>query len=194
MTEDVVETFPLKDGRVLKIIQDTDPQDPRTFFDNVGIMVCWHRRYELGDEQPKESPDNWWEEHEKEMKVALPLRLYDHSGITMSIGSGPHPFDPQGWDSGQVGWIYTTKERILKILGEGKWTDEDIIEILTHEVKTYDQHLTNEVYGFTISKSEECNLGHDHEEVTDSCWGFYGHDWWDNGLMATAGVTKEMIG
>jgi hypothetical protein len=31
------------------------PFNPRKEFDNFGTMVCWHGRYELGDEQPKES-------------------------------------------------------------------------------------------------------------------------------------------
>ena len=32
----------------LKIVQDTDPESPRTW-DNLGTMVCFHKRYELGD-------------------------------------------------------------------------------------------------------------------------------------------------
>jgi hypothetical protein len=40
------------------IEQDTTPFSPRED-DNVGTMVCWHRRYDLGDEQPKDSPDEY---------------------------------------------------------------------------------------------------------------------------------------
>ena len=35
-----------------KIYTDEDAANPRTEFDNVGTMVCWHRGYNLGDEQP----------------------------------------------------------------------------------------------------------------------------------------------
>ena len=35
----------------LRIEQDTDATSPRDW-DNTGIMVCWHSRYNLGDEQP----------------------------------------------------------------------------------------------------------------------------------------------
>lgn len=37
----------------LKIEHDDSPESPREW-DNLGTMVCWHNRYNLGDEQPKE--------------------------------------------------------------------------------------------------------------------------------------------
>lgn len=36
-------------GFNIQIIQDNDPQNPRTEWDNLGTMVCWHSRYHLGD-------------------------------------------------------------------------------------------------------------------------------------------------
>jgi hypothetical protein len=46
-----------KIGRYLiQIDYDDDPQDPREW-DNLGTMACWHRKYNLGDEQPKEDVD-----------------------------------------------------------------------------------------------------------------------------------------
>lgn len=38
-------------GYTINIIQDTNPQNPspRTEWDNLGTMVCWHNRYNLGD-------------------------------------------------------------------------------------------------------------------------------------------------
>jgi len=43
----------------IRIEQVQDPINPRTDFDHAGTMVCWHRRYDLGDEQPKLGPDDW---------------------------------------------------------------------------------------------------------------------------------------
>lgn len=40
--------------RRVRIIADSDPESPREW-ENVGTMVCWHRRYNLGDQQPSES-------------------------------------------------------------------------------------------------------------------------------------------
>jgi len=42
----------------LKIEHDCDPQSPREW-DNLGTMVCWHRNYYLGDEQPSEDPQEY---------------------------------------------------------------------------------------------------------------------------------------
>lgn len=108
------------------LIPDRDPESPRDW-DTLGTMVCWHNRYNLGDEQPKCDPEEWArdlageivgaddpelipDEHvvrilEKHV-VMLPLNLYDHSGITMSTSSFSCP-----WDSGQVGYIYCTLDQ-----------------------------------------------------------------------------------
>jgi len=32
----------------IKIIHDPDPESPRDY-DNLGTMICWHRRYNFGD-------------------------------------------------------------------------------------------------------------------------------------------------
>ena len=42
--------------RRVRIVHDPDPINPRKDYDNLGTMLCWHRRYTLGDEQPKENP------------------------------------------------------------------------------------------------------------------------------------------
>lgn len=139
------------------------------------------------------------------LAVILPLRLYDHSGITMSVGSGAHWQDPGGWDSGQVGWIYATEEDAKTNWGIENWNEtterdgktityKEFSEILLRgEVETYDQYLTGDVYGFKLIKKtpktwvnkedpteEEEEI--DEEEV-DSCWGFHTSDWKENGMM-----------
>lgn len=42
----------------LRIEHDEFPESPRDW-DNAGTMVCWHNRYNLGDEQPNEDPEEW---------------------------------------------------------------------------------------------------------------------------------------
>ena len=44
--------------------------------------------------------------------VVLPLYLYDHSGITMSCDL-TYPYNDR-WDSGQVGWIYASHQRVSR--------------------------------------------------------------------------------
>lgn len=214
-------------GVKVKIFPDEDPQNPRED-DNVGIMVCWHRNYSLGDEQPKIDGPEWMdrlafdvhsgledyldnglytktvtashssvdeEQRKAQVKaynvqrreiiqavlekhyVMLPLFLYDHSGITMSTGA----FSCR-WDSGQVGWIYTTLEKVREMYkgctGDQaayatatKWTPElraEMVKRLESEVEIYDQYLTGDIYGYVIEDDDGNDL--------DSCWGFYGID------------------
>lgn len=148
---------------------DQDPESPRDW-DNVGTMVCWHRNYRLGDKHEYKTPQDFIESDDyKTAAVILPLRLYDHSGITMSVGSGPSPFDPGGWDSGQVGWIFVGPERAKSEWGDGPDGLAKADKYLRGEVETYDQFLTGAVYGFVI-KDESGNQ-------VDSCWGHYGMDY-----------------
>lgn len=55
-----VSTFEYDNGLVGRIFFDEDAPNPRTEFDcHLGTMVCWHSRYNLGDEQPELSADDF---------------------------------------------------------------------------------------------------------------------------------------
>ena len=184
------ESIDLNDGNVLKIYQDEYAENPRNW-DNLGTMVCFHRRYSLGDEHDYSDPDEfkeWWEEH-GDGGIRLPLYLYDHSGITIRTTPFSCP-----WDSGQVGYIYVTVDRIREEYREqviDMTKSEDILIILNHgitedtyekvrtvlegEVKTYDQYLTGDIYFYVLENSKG--------EIIDSCGGFYGHDPKSNGML-----------
>ena len=165
---------------LIEVIQDESPESPREW-DNLGTMICFHGRYNLGDKHDYRSGDySGWDEQRKDIEknenvcVILPLYLYDHSGITMKTS----PFGCN-WDSGQVGWIVVSKENVRKEFGVKRITKEiieKVTNILEGEVKTYDQYLTGEIYGYKIYKVTECELGHEHKEELDSCWGFYGEE------------------
>jgi hypothetical protein len=174
----IMESFQVN-GMTVKIMQDSDPSDPRTEFSNVGTMVCWHKRYSLGDVQPTEEPIEFlrqimetrvysetrkWvpddiseDDINKYMNkhfVILPLYLMDHSGLSISTS----PFGCL-WDSGQVGFIYVDKES----------KDYDDLTVgLKFEVETYDKFLSGDVWGYTIMTEKG--------EVIDFCSGFYGFD------------------
>ena len=40
----------MKQPYLLQVMYDDEPLNPRTDYDNFGKMVCWHSRYNLGDE------------------------------------------------------------------------------------------------------------------------------------------------
>ena len=140
-----------KDGFTLYLMQDSYTESPREW-DNLGTMVCWHRRYELGDKHKFYSPDDfdeWWKENGKG-GIRLPLFLYDHSGLTMNTTGFSCP-----WDSGQVGWIYATGETLRKEYGKRltKKRMELARRCLVNEVETYDQFLTGECLGLYPRRS-----------------------------------------
>lgn len=155
--------------------QDENVESPRTSMDNLGTMVCFHRRYNLGDKHDYEFRKyGSWSGLKKDIirkekvGVILPLFLYDHSGITMNTTAFSCP-----WDSGQVGFIFVSKEKMLKEYGGkrvGKKLREKVTTYLKGEVSTYDQYLTGDVYGYRITDTET-------EKEVDSCWGYYGEEY-----------------
>jgi len=147
----------------VKVIQDNDPMNPRTEWDNAATMICFNRKYNLGDKHSfSDSQDEELLSLLKRKDVMyLPLYLYDHSGITMSTGSFSCP-----WDSGQVGYIYITREEYLKCFGGKRVNKKKAYDLLRSEVKDYDNYLTGEVYGFLV----EDETG----SIVYSCWGFNG--------------------
>jgi hypothetical protein len=162
---------------IVKVCHDEDAESPRSW-DNLGVMACWHRRYNLGDVQPKEDPAEWLKENAPEGSIVLPLHLYDHSGITMRTGAFGDP-----WDSGQVGWIVATPAKIRENYGVKRITKKlraKVEACLESEVKTYDDFLTGDVWGYTIESVKDCeSCGTqvpDDKAVNDSCWGFIGGD------------------
>jgi hypothetical protein len=186
--------------KTLRIVQSTDSDSPRDW-DNLGTIAYKHRNYILGEETISD-PVDWLCEkldiseesldrlaakknipvysnamrQELESRffkkyIALSVFLYDHSGITISCSPFSCP-----WDSGQVGYIYVTKDKVkqeykTKIIS--KHLRKRILTYLEGEIETFDQYLRGDVYGFIIEENEE---------HVDSCWGFYGTDWDKNGI------------
>jgi len=174
-----METFDLRNGRKLVVEHSDFAESPREW-DNLGTMVCFHRRYDLGDKHNYNHNDyDSWEEMERaiikneNVAVILPLYLYDHSGITMNTTGFSC-----GWDSGQVGFIFISKQKALQEYGGkkvGKKLKERLVTYLTDEVETYDQYISGDVYQFEILD--------ENGEFEDSCGGFYGSDITKNGIL-----------
>lgn len=163
-------------NNIIEVHYDTDPDNPRDW-ENLGTMVCFHRRYNLGDKHDftvEEISQNLL--REQGAIVILPLFLYDHSGLSMSTstfrGRAPHA----GWDSGAVGYIYATKEDVTREFGDD-YTEEKVEDILRSEVEVYDKYLRGEVYGYRILAEKTCDsCNHTEREEMDSCWGYYSEE------------------
>lgn len=160
------------ENRELKIYRDQNPISPRKMHENLGIMQCSHKRYDLGDKSFNASKYKNWEEVEgaiiegEDPEVILPLYLYDHSGLRIKVGSfqGQLPQGHARFDSGQVGFIYTTEEKLERFGLEDR-DKEEIEEQLRREVREYDNYLRGEVYRFVLEENGE---------IVDSCGGFNG--------------------
>jgi hypothetical protein len=173
----IMETLEYK-GISINLILDETASDPRKEFDNLGTMVCFHNRYNLGDDHNWSSVDDFRQFLKQKHIVWLPLYLYDHSGITMNTsGFTCH------WDSGQVGAIYFDMETFedhgfsqewIEQHHNGKTKEEIMCAILEGEVETYDHFISGDVYGYKIKESD------------DSCFGFYGNDHRASGLLEYA--------
>lgn len=168
---------------ILSIYRDMDLRESPREGDNLGKMVLNHKKYVLPNElklfcefKGRAEIEKYLKE-EKNALIIIPIRMYDHSGISISTSTGSYPYNDY-WDSSFIGWIVALKDDILKEYGNtNKDTLKKVREILMQEVKTYDQFLTGDVYGFTIEKKEKCDkCGHVALTIHDSCWGFYGDD------------------
>lgn len=179
----------------IEVEQEQSPMNPRVENDNLGKMVCFHKRYSLGDEHGYDADDyNGWHEMEKaidmreNVAVILPLYLYDHSGITISTSPFSCP-----WDSGQVGFIYMTKKDAIENYGKKIMTKavrEKAEKYLKAEVETYDQYLTGEIYTLDVYEIKEDEA----DELIESIGGFYGDNFWTNGMADyTSGEVIESL-
>ena len=149
------------DGYNLQVFRDEYAANPRAW-DNLGKLVCWHTRYNLGDKHEYESPlDSYESDEYKNALVIWPVYLYDHSGITISN------FDfGDRWDSGQIGYIFVTKDKAQEEYGLlNETTTELIRERLMSETKMYDQYLQGDCYAFRITD--------ENGEEIDGCGGFF---------------------
>ncbi len=153
-------------GFWIKTEQDEDATSPREN-DNIGTMVCAHRRYILGDIQDM-CEDEFDRIRNSSDYISLPMYMYEHSGITTST----KPFNDY-FDSGLLGMIYVELERAKKEWGEA-FSIQTVEEGLNAEVEEYNQYLTGDVWCYSVyDKNPEENKD---AESLDSCCGFYGED------------------
>ena len=178
-------------GFTIELHQDPDPENPRTEWDNATEMICFHRRYNLGDRDHGFIQGNYngWDELEEELRkdaaAILPVYMYDHSGLTINTRGFSCP-----WDSGQIGYIRITCETAKR-----EWPDapkEELEEYCRQDIRAYDQYLRGDVYGYIVKEGDE---------ERDSCWGYYGEEYalenarsWVDGELSYRNALFEAAG
>ena len=137
------------------------------YLDTVGHDEAGMKRYERmvnivssrfrhGPKTEERAIDEAMQKVISEKYLMLPLYLYDHSGLAMSTesfsGRAPHA----EWDSGQVGWIYVSKEDALKEFDADKMTGairQKADALMRSEVAAYDSYCMANVMGLSFIKT-----------------------------------------
>ena len=164
----------------LRIVQDDLSENPNDSMDSPAFLLADHR-----DFAPK-APKGWSldrardlvelqesgtsEESDCDRFVVFPLFAYIHSGVSLSMGRS-YPFNDH-WDSGQIGYVVVDLDGVC-----GKIDRANAEEVARGWVETWNQYLSGDVWGYEVSRIDTCSLGHEHAEVVDSCWGFYGKEY-----------------
>lgn len=155
------ETLP--NGYRVEVVADEESRNICEDWDMVGTMVlssCC--RYRFGHETA--GNDEIQAILRDPKNIALPVYMYDHSGITINTTGFSCP-----WDSGMVGIMYCTREKAVQEFGKKlctKKVESAAVRCMIDEVKSIDDTLTGNVWGFQIFDAEG-------KEV-DACWGFVG--------------------
>lgn len=112
--------------------------------------------------------------------VTLPISMYEHSGISLWLGSKwVHP-DAQ-WDCSSIGFAYVEKATAEKEMPQRKLTDEQrndwkkwAYAMMEGEMETYNKYVSGEVYGYMIEDEEGEEASNAH---LCGCWGYYDKDY-----------------
>jgi hypothetical protein len=154
----------------IRIIEtDASEESPREY-DPLGIMVTFHSNVNYNDLVPALRASDYEsleavKAHlieEYDPVVILPVYLYDHSGMRMSV----KPFSDR-FDSGQLGFIFTTREKMHKHRTFKRLTKklrDEAEQQLIGEIETMDQWLSGEAYGFVIDPQSDDDEEGLHEE------------------------------
>lgn len=158
-------------GFSIHIVRDDYPENPREAYDYFTTMVCFHRRYALGDKHDF-TPDTLSDFIKNSSEIIyLPIYMMDHGSVAISTNKFSCP-----WDSGQIGYIYAEKETVK----EEQITLEQAYEHMKLEVEVYNDYVNGDVFGYKIME---------RGEGIESCWGFYG----DPEKSGSIDAAKDMI-
>lgn len=147
-------TLTLKDNIRVEITHDekaTNPRDEK----NLGMMVCWDNKHNLGDKHNFETVDDFKKFLRKKNRVVFvyTIYLYEYKEILLSVNEFSHPYKSE-----LIGYIYTTKEMARDFYNVKIFSRElskTIRDVLLEEIKAYNGYLNNEVYRYTIYKDDE---------------------------------------
>ena len=194
-------------NKILKIDYDECPSNPisKEFDEGIlGTLAYKHSRYDFTGADVIADPIDWLadklglpevDDYSNDVLqkieasffdtangfVAIPVFMYEHSGVTISSGSFNCRFD-----SGKLGYFYTSFDRIKELFVIDVVDDEAIERArknLEVELKVFASYVEGKVFRFEVVKINKCKCCDAiTEEQEDSCGGFYGDDFKTNGM------------
>lgn len=103
--------------------------------------------------------------------VWQPISIYDHSGVSIWLGSTKGHVDAR-WDCSTIGFAYmekSTAEKEYVPTEEYKTWQAWAIHVMEAEMSVYDQYVSGECYGWSILD--------EHDDVIELCGGYYGSNY-----------------
>lgn len=118
-------------------------------------------QFELIREIAKADPKN-------EHIMVEPLYKFEHSGVIYATTPFSCP-----WDSGQVGYIFSTINDFKSVGLE--WNADKAKEYIKGELDLYNNYISGECFGFKVEEQSTCNSCTSvHEDELIGVWGYVG--------------------
>lgn len=161
MSSDIVETKQYGPNIFGQIVVDSHCESPYADDDNIRIVILHGRRADPAEGKCGKTPKEvvaWVKKHRKSW-FAVPLWMYDHSGIALGVGH-QNPFTCP-FDTRRVGLI------ALERAAFNNAPDGDLFEQAKAIAEVYAMWANGECYGYRITVDDE---------VVDDCYGFIGFE------------------
>jgi len=149
-------------------IKPCEGENPREFCNIGRLFLPDHCRY-ASNESELDFDDFTTGNLQKDIKkldkmgfFALPVSVYDHSGVKVYIGG---PCDR--WDSGVIGFYLIDKKEVKKDYGWKRINKKHLEELANAELEEYTAYYNGQVYYYELTRNDE---------ELDACGGFYGLD------------------
>lgn len=180
----------MKQPYLLQIMNDEEPPDPRTDYDNFGRMVCWHSRYNLGDKHLFDDPNDFLQD--------LTQRTVSEYALFKFVRSGKASTTKLTYDRSRNGWDIGSYDDYFK-----QWFHDDFFEGSLEENKSAVKgsligSMSNaELLAVAGQKNLILPLNlYDHSGLSMSASSFIGraqHAEWDSGQTGWIYATSDSI-